>query len=119
MSIIVYHKEYNASQSFENFLDLLYARQMRYLASDLLNEGLSPADIQTAIRRAITAGKNSGLNIRRHFAPFYTEKNGVLISDCKLSRLGYALVLLNADPEAPNVARWQVKVAAAELGMEN
>lgn len=110
MAIIKYQKVYNRAEALENFLDLSYSYQLKYFASDLLNEGLSPEDIHQAIQRAISIGKSSNLNIRRHFLPIYTQAEHQVIRDCKLSRLGYALVLLNANPEIPVVGEWQLKV---------
>jgi hypothetical protein len=110
MELVIYHKEYNSSESLDNFLDLYFNKEMKYFAGDLLKEGLSPADIKEAIQRAIAAGGAAGLEIRKHFAPVYSQVNGELIYDCKLSRLGYAMVLLNARPELPIVGEWQLKV---------
>jgi len=110
MELIVYQQERYLQESLANFLDLYYSSQMKYLASDLLSEGLSPVDITDAIRRAMTACKTAELEMRQHFAPFYTQQlNGVLIKDCKLSRLGYGLVMLNANVHVPAVVKWQLK----------
>jgi len=42
--------------------------------------------------------------------PVYSELNKTIVKDCKLSKLGYAMVLLNADPEYAVVGQWQLKV---------
>ena len=110
MELIIYHKEYNSNDSLENFLDLFFNREMEYFAGDLLKEGFSPSDIKEAVKRAIAAGGAAGLEIRKHFAPVYSQVNEGLIYDCKLSRLGYAMVLLNARPELPIVGEWQLKI---------
>jgi hypothetical protein len=110
MELIIYHKEYDSSESIENFLDLHFNKGMEFFAGDLLKEGLSPSDIKEAIQRAMAAAGAAGLEIRKHFAPVYSQLNGGLIYDCKLSRLGYAMVLLNARPELPIVGEWQLKV---------
>ena len=110
MELIIYHKEYESSESLENFLDLYFTKRMEYFAGDLLKDGLSPSDIKEAIQRAMEAGRAAGLEIRKHFAPIYSQINGGLVFDCKLSRLGFAMVLLNARPEIPIVGEWQLKV---------
>jgi hypothetical protein len=115
MEIIIYHEEYNESEPLENFIDLLHSSQMKYLASDLLQEGLSPRDIYEGIRRAMAAARAGGLAVRQHFVPLYTQAEGGLIRDCKLSKLGYALVLLNAGAKNPLVARWQLQLVRAFL----
>lgn len=108
--VIIYHDEPDSFESLEDFLDMYFHSQMKYFASDLLKEGFSTTDIRDAVSRAMTAGKTTGLNLRSHFALVYTDVDGTLVKDCKLSRLGYALLLLNAKPEIPMVGRWQMKI---------
>ncbi|RMG82037.1 MAG: damage-inducible protein D [Bacteroidetes bacterium] len=110
MNIILYKSTYEQDDAIENFTDLFFSSQMPYLASDLLDEGLSPGEITDALRRAMDSARAARLYLRRHFAPVYTQRGGSIVKDCKLSQLGYALVLLNANPTTPAVARWQVQV---------
>ncbi len=110
MEIIIHQTDYETESYLDNFLDLLFISQMKYLASDLLEEGLSPRDIRSAVKRAITIGRTSGLEIRQHFAPVYTEIKGELINDCKVSKLGYAMILLNARPDSTVASEWQMEV---------
>ena len=94
----------------EIFLDFYYGLEMQFLASDLLKKGLSPKEISVAVIKAIKTGKSSGIEIRKHFMPVFTEVNKSIISDCKLSKMGYGLVMLNANSELSYVAKWQIKV---------
>jgi hypothetical protein len=110
MAIIIHHSEYAVDNSIENFLDLFYSKGMKYFASDLLQKGFSTKDIQDAIKRAVTVGRTSGMEIRKHFAPVYTQIDGQLVNDCKLTRMGYALVILNARPGLKATSEWQLKV---------
>lgn len=110
MEIIVYHDRYYSEDSLEEFLDVLFYRGMDYFASDLLDKGLTPKDLSEAIKRSMLAGKTAGLELRRHFIPVYTQFEGALVKDCKLSKLGYALLLMNANVANPVVANWQVQV---------
>ena len=110
MNIIVYQKKFAPSNFSDEFLDNYFSAQMKYLASDLLDKGLSPGDITIAIQEAISCGQTAGLNIRQHFYPLYTYRKGSLVKDCKLSELGYGLVLLNANVKFPIVANWQIKL---------
>jgi len=96
--------------SIENFTDFFYSLRMQFLASDLLYQGLSPKQISNAVVKAITVGKSSGMNIREHFKPVFSGIDKEIISDCKLSRLGYGLVLMNAETKLPVVGKWQLKV---------
>lgn len=110
MNLIIFHEKQDIQESLDNFLDVYYNSQMSYFASDLMEKGLSLIDIKKGVSKAIMASKSAGIDIRKHFQLTYTQRNGALISDCKLSKLGYAMVLLNAPVENPVVARWQVKI---------
>ena len=115
MAIIVYHENYDLQESLDNFLNLHFSSQMKYFASDLLEKGLSPTEVSRAIRRAMVAAESGGLELRKHFQLTYTERGGVLLKDCKLSDLGYAMVLLNAPAENPIAGKWQLKVLSKML----
>lgn len=115
MAIIIYHETYDAEESLDNFIDQFHNSQMKYFASDLLEAGLSPLDIQEALKRAMTIGRTSGLEIRQHFSPVYTQSKGQIIKDCKLSKLGYAMILMNARPDKIAVSDWQINVLKSYL----
>tara|TARA_R110002012_G_scaffold160895_1_gene322876 strand:- start:30642 stop:30992 length:351 start_codon:yes stop_codon:yes gene_type:complete len=110
MGLLIYEKKYNRANAIENFLDIYYNLQLSYLASDLLEEGLTPKQISDAVLKAIKVGKTSGLEIRQHFSPVFTGLNEEILNDCKLSKLAYGLVLLNADTSVSNVGQWQLKI---------
>lgn len=117
--VILFHEQYESNTSFDQFLELLFYREMRFFASDLLEKGLDAADIQEAVNRAMLIGKTAGLDLRRHFTPIYTPYQGTMIKDCKLSKLGYALVLLNARASSPLVANLQLQVLENFFAGEN
>ncbi|EPR66345.1 hypothetical protein ADICYQ_4479 [Cyclobacterium qasimii M12-11B] len=83
---------------------------MHFLASDLLYKGLSPQQIHDAVVKAMKVAKSSKMNIREHFKPVFSSIDKEVISDCKLSRLGYGLVLMNAETNLSVVGEWQRKV---------
>ena len=113
--MIAFEAKINATASFENFRDLYHCLHMQMLASDLLDEGLSPKQISDAIVRAIDIANSSGINIREHFMPVFTSIGKEIMSDCKLSRLAYGLVLMNGESQLAAVGQWQVKVLEAFL----
>ncbi|MBC8755886.1 hypothetical protein H2O64_14505 [Kordia sp. YSTF-M3] len=115
MEISIYKSTFNPIDSVESFLDFYYSLQMHFLASDLLDQGLSPKQISAAVLKAIKATKSSGLEIRKHFMPIFSQRNNEIVNDCKLSRMGYGLVLLNADVELSVVGEWQISVMKAKL----
>ncbi len=110
MELLIYREEYDLADSIQNFLHFYYSLSMNYLASDLLHKGLSPNHITSAVLRAIKIVESSGIEVHRHFMPVFTQVNKEIIQDCKLSKLGYGLVLMNANPKLPVVGEWQIKV---------
>ncbi|WP_044398544.1 hypothetical protein [Lacinutrix sp. Hel_I_90] len=115
MEISIYKSSYTPIDSIENFWDVYYSMQMHYLASDLLDYGLSPKQISKAVLKAIKAAKSSGLEIRRHFMPVFSQRNHDVINDCKLTKMGYGLVLLNADVALSLVGQLQVSIMKSFL----
>jgi len=110
MAIIIYHKSYPHSDSIDQFFDAFNTAQMTYLASDLLKNGVSGEEISKALVRAFRAGEAAGLDIREHFLPIYTQGVEGVFNDCKLSKLGFGLMILNADTNVPAIAKYQVQL---------
>lgn len=110
MELIVYSREYETFETIHNFIDFYHSLQMKYLASDLLNKGLSPEQISDAIRTAVKVANFSGLATQKHFIPIYSSIGQEIIKDCKLSHLGYGLVLMNANPNLSIVGDFQVNL---------
>ncbi len=109
-SIVPFRLIEDLSDVLEAFEDQYYQAQMPYLASDLLELGLRPSEIIEAVRRAIAACEYGGLRPKHHFLPVYSARKGMMIRDCKLTQLGYALTMLNASPHHPQIAQWQLRV---------
>ena len=110
MEISIFNSDNRAIDSIANFVDFYYSFRLKHLASDLLEQGLSPEQITEAVVKAMTVGKSSGLEIDQHFRPVFTGIEKQVVSDCKLSHLAYGLVLMNADVELPVVGDFQVSV---------
>ena len=109
MEIVIFTKV-NRSDSIDNFMEFYYSLRMRYFASDLLNQGLTPKQISNAVVKAINVAKSSEMNIREHFKPVFSSMDNEIIRDCKLSRLAYGLVLMNAETKISAVGKWQRRV---------
>lgn len=110
IDMILFQTEYERTGALEDFLDGYYSAHMLYLASDLLQQGLTPREVVQSIRKAITVCKNGGEDPRRHFYPIYTQYQGSIVKDCKLSKFAYQLVLLNAPEHLPAVAQFQIEL---------
>ncbi|WP_299210204.1 hypothetical protein [uncultured Dokdonia sp.] len=110
MITILQKSTYDRADSLDYFLDLYHRLNMRFWASDLLEKGLSPKQINEAVRTAIKIANSSGLETRKHFKPMFNGTREGVIQDCKLSLLGYGLVLLNADSDLSVVGTFQVSL---------
>lgn len=108
MQLSVYSRINNPTNSIDTFMEFYYISQMKYLASDLLIKGFSNKQISTAVSKAIKIAYHSGVEIHQHFMPFYGAVTNQIIKDCKLSDLGYGLVLLNADADIALVGDFQI-----------
>lgn len=110
MELSVYSNRDDLADAIDNFMDCYYCLNMNYLASDLLDRGLSPQQITDAVTKAIKIAHSSGIGIHKHFKPIYSAIEQEIIKDCKLSRLGYGLVLMNADVDLSIVGDFQVSI---------
>ena len=110
MELVIYSERYYVADAVQNFMDFYYAINMKYLASDLLDKGLSPKQITAAVAMAIKVANSSGIENYKHFMPVFSGINHEILQDCKLSDLGYLLVLINADVNLPIVGKFQVDV---------
>ena len=110
MEMTILKNDYRPADSIAHFMDFYHSLQLKHLASDLLDKGLSPSQISDAVARAINVGKTSGLELNQHFKPVFSAVDREIISDCKLSYLAYGLVLMNADAELKAVGDFQVSV---------
>lgn len=108
--ITILQKRTYRADSIDYFLDRYYSLNMRYWASDLLEKGLSPKQINEAVIAAIKIANSSGLETRKHFKPMFSGTKEDIIQDCKLSHLGYGLVLLNADNNLSVVGTFQIDI---------
>ncbi|TYB79489.1 hypothetical protein [Bizionia myxarmorum] len=110
MELLIYKREYDVADSVQNFMNFYYATNMKHLASDLLDKGLSPVQISDAVSAAIKVVNSSGIEAHKHFMPVFSGLNEGIVQDCKLSHLGYGLVLMNANSNLSVVSEFQVDV---------
>lgn len=115
MEISIFTNEHKPADSIASFTEFYYSFRMKHLASDLLDQGLTPRQITEAVVRAMNVGKSSGMKIDQHFKPVFTGAGQQIVKDCKLSHLAYGLVLMNADVKLPVVGNFQVSVLSQYL----
>lgn len=110
MKLQTIDQKWTSGAELENFLDQVYQSKMSLLASSLLEKGLSPDEINAAVERAFHVCEAAGISTRQHFCFLYTQRGQGLMRDCKLTRMAYQLVLLNANTKNKAVASFQLKV---------
>ena len=110
MNITIYSNPYHHN-GFEKFLESVFDRELKFLASELTMFGVgSPDDLSNAIDRAIEICYTAQIPIKQNFKPVYICDNGQVICDWRLSSLGKKLVLFNANPANPIVAKLQIQL---------
>lgn len=109
--IILYQKQLPGTFHFREEENSNY-RKLKHLASELIDFGIDdPEEIEKAVRKSIRVIKTLKMNERSHFMPVLVCRDGQIIRDWKLSTLAQKLVILNASPDNPYVARLQLKLA--------
>jgi len=115
MELLIYTQKYDQADAIYNFMDFYHSLNMKHLASDLLDKGLSPKQISEAVIMAIKIANASGIEAHKHFMPVFSAMDQDIIQDCKLSHLGYGLVLMNAESNLAVVGEFQVEVLKTYL----
>lgn len=110
MELLLYRRTYDEADAARNFIDFYYSLHMTHLASDLLDKGLSPKQISDAVTKAIKIANLLDVEVHKHFRPVFSSIREDIIQDCKLSDLGYGLVLMNADANLSVVGEFQINV---------
>lgn len=110
MEITLFTQNHIGSDRIAHFMDFYYSLRLRYLASDLLQHGLSPKQINDAVVKAMGVGRSSGIKLHQHFRPVFSGVDKEIITDCKLSHLAYGLVIMNADVGLSLVGNFQVNI---------
>ena len=107
MNITIYQ---NAGGRAAEYWDTLNDTRLKYLAGDLHQYAISNDEIQEAVDRAVKVCKATGIPIRENFKPVFVCRNHEIEQDWRLSPLGRKLVMLNANPANPYVARLQMEL---------
>ena len=61
----------------------------------------------------------SGIAAHKHFMPVFSSLKEGIVQDCKLSDVGYGLVLMNANPNLSTVGDFQVNVLKEYFKLKN
>lgn len=104
--LVKYHEFTN--NAINDFLDTFHATELRCYASEFVMDfDLEEVAINEAIERAVLVCRSSHIPPYRHFRKVYRFVDGVIIKDWRLSPYACFLVLVNADPNNPMIAKFQ------------
>lgn len=95
---------------FEEFLHSFQERRLRFYATELQHTLELPElqQLEDALSRAMDVCRSQQLELAEHFKPIYRCEVSGVIKDWKLSPLAWCLVMINANPAHPEVARMQL-----------
>lgn len=100
------------------FIEALNEKDIRYYLSDYFsNQELNSGMINDAIKRATNACHASGIPVHKHFKKIYRFRNESISVDWRLSRLGFYLAMINANPLNPKVAALQTSLYNYFIGL--
>lgn len=109
MNLLIYGQK--QGQSLDDFLTALTDVELCFYASSLLDMGFQNMnEVYDAIGRAMKFFNALHIPSKAHFKIVYLYRNGDILIDWLLSPMARKLVLLNADPGNPLVARIQLQL---------
>jgi len=112
MKITVYHRNNKyRGRGINEFMDIFLMSRMKYLASDLVYEGVPKEDIVRAVKEAMGVLDGFGIEVNEHFRPVYTQLRGTLFKDFKMTQKGWFMVLLNLPPKSDFGKRMQLHIS--------
>jgi hypothetical protein len=89
-------------------------------ASDLRDRlKLKDEELEIAVERAFKACRSLNISVSKNFKSVFRPYNDQLVTDWKLSSLACYLIVINANPEIPAVARVQILFAAKNFNHVN
>ncbi len=106
---------------WENISDSLYQKndtpELIYYASELsVSMGLSYEELKIAVERSFKACTTLCISIDDHFKPIFRSDDAhEMEPDWRLSALASYLLIINADPSNPNVAKVQLFFASKKF----
>lgn len=109
---ITKYRTFTGAPFVEEFEDLFSGLSLQLFASDLSSLGIEHGpEMYEAVQRAMMACRGAGLSVDRNFKEIFVSRGGVIYRDWKISSLARNLIILNADPSNPIIAKIQVKLA--------
>ena len=105
------------STELDEFTEMIHSLELKYNSWHLLQAGIEPTAIHSAIEKAMHVCNLNGIDTDHHFRPFYifNEEKATTYCDWRMTRQGFYLVLLNSPAETIQLAKWQWGLANLNL----
>lgn len=97
------------SHELDDFAEILHSIEFKYNTAHLAMAGLKPAEINTAINKAMKVCLLNGIDTGEHFRSLYVfdGKRGNTFCDWRMTWQGFTLAVMNAPVLHMSVAHWQ------------
>ncbi len=101
--------EITTSGILTDFEEIFHSAAFKYNTDHLAMSGLQPDEIMTAIGMAMKVCRLNQIDPAEHFRSLYIfdETSHNTYSDWRMTRQGFALVVINTPAHNTAIARWQ------------
>jgi hypothetical protein len=115
--LIVYQSYGDAyARIIDDGQEIYITHDLTHYASILLQNCLrSEKELEKAVQKAMTVCATAGLTPTAHFRTVFNYANHMLQRDWLVSDMGLQLIILNADPANPVVARLQIELLSRRI----
>ncbi|MEX1003432.1 MAG: hypothetical protein WDZ35_15040 [Crocinitomicaceae bacterium] len=112
---VIFYQNHRSGTTIDRFFDKLQDQNLIFLASELMLYGFEDMrEINEAIERAMRICKAADIPLQSNFKRFYCCSEGELMLDWMISDLGKRLILINASPSNPYVAKIQMRLLSMQ-----
>jgi hypothetical protein len=92
--------------------EMVHSFDFTYTTGHLALAGLIPAEINTAVNKAMKVCRLNDIDSSQHFRSFYIfdENKHDTYCEWRMTKQGFALVIMNAPHTNESIARWQWEI---------
>ena len=108
-NITIYRRE-PPTEAIRSFQSAIFGQRLSRALYELHALGLDDEELRQALKRAMNACLALDLPFEQHFRCTYVCYRQAVVPSWNLSETAFRLVLLNADPTHPKVAKFQLKL---------
>lgn len=112
--------EFGNSEILETFEDVIHSAAYKYTTRHLALSGMEAQDILAAIGKAVKVCRLNGIDPSEHFRSIYIfdEGNHNTYCDWRMTRQGFALVVINTPATNAAIASWQWQLINSVMPIE-